>query len=328
MESRRLIAKVTLPVIAISLIGCQRTQAKRDQVLVSAINAGSSEGVRDALAKRADPNASIDDGKNYPLLLAIGNTKITPKTRRDIVGMLLGAGADPAKQQKDGFDVLMVSASAKDAELCSRFCDMGISPMRRAGNGVSAFHLAAMQGDVDSLRVMLPFIKADQIDNPMTSDHVASALELACLEGHLESARLLLEHHANPNFQGSLGVGPLVASVHGGSSDLVNLLLEHGAQVDLPLESGTTALSSACLNGRLEIARILIAHGAGINHQSKDGTTPMMCAAGRGHDDVVELLVKSGAREDLRDKKGRTAADYAKVHKSGSPGPAPESAGG
>ena len=329
MLAGRLMVRSVLPVMGIATIGSSHFQTGKDQALIDAIAAGSLGKVQEALRDGSNPNASIAGGENSPLLFAIARRGTDPKARLDIIEMLLAAGADPAKQQKDGFDALIISAFNKDADLCGRFCGMGVSPMRCAGNGVSAFHTAATLGDVTSLKAMLPFIKADQIDSPTTSNgYAVSALYIACLAGHLETATWLLEHHANPNFQDSRGSTPLLISASMGSVDLVNLLIKHGARVDLPFADGLTPLGAASFEGRLEVARTLIAHGADINHQNKSGLTAMMDAAAKGHTDVVELLLKAGARPDIRDKKGRTAADYAKAHKSGATGPAPESTGG
>lgn len=328
MAADRWMARIAVPVIGITAVGCGHFQAKKDKALIDAITMASPTKVQEALRLGANPNVSVAEGGTNPLLLAIARKGGDPKARQDIIQLLLAAGADPARQQKDGFDALIIAASAKDAELCSRFCGMGLSPMRCGAKGVSAFHMAATVGDVDSLNAMLPFVKAGQIDSPTTDKrHVETALGMACLGGHLEAARWLLDHGANPNYQDPHGDSPLMDSVFVGNLDLVNLLIERGAQVDLPFENGGTALSLACLNGKLEIARTLISHGADINHQNRIGETAMMDAAEKGHDDLVELILKAGARADLRDKKGRTAADFAKVRKPGPLGSVPESAG-
>ncbi len=329
MESRRLIARIAPPLVAVMAMGCGHFQARKDQALIDAVRANSLEKVQVALRAGANPNVSINDGATDPLFVAISNHDSHSASRRAIIDVLLGAGADPSRPQRDGMDGLYVAVSFGDAGLCSQFCKSGLSPMRISNNGVSAFHLAAAQGKANCLASMIPFLRAGEINALTTAKgHTETALTLACGNGRQEAAELLLEHGADPNILGDSSWNALIAASYSGHLDLVNLLLNHGAKVDLPFENGGTALSLMCLNGKLEIARSLITHGADINHQNKSGITPLMDAAENGHDDVVELLLKSGARKDLRDKKGRTVSDYAKLRRSKPPGAAPESVNG
>src|SRR5437764_13886147 len=71
-----------------------------------------------------------------------------------------------------------------------------------------------------------------------------TGLGLACFFGHLETARLLLGHGADPNLasRNALGVFPLHSAVAAGVPELVRLLLEHGANPDPEEPSGFTPL--------------------------------------------------------------------------------------
>lgn len=313
MAAKRLMARLALPVIGIMATGCGHFQARRDQALVDGIKADSLSKVQAALKSGADPNASAFGGASTPLLCAIASNKSDPASRKKIVETLLNAGADPSLRQRDGMDALYIAANVGDAELCERFCKMGLSPVRPAFKGFSALQIAAIGGDVDCISVMIPYIGFGQIDTPCTGeDHVESALGMACGQGKLEAAKLLIDHGANPNFQGNEGLCPLMVATVQGHLDIVKLLLSRGAQVDISAQHGATALSLASLHGNMDIMKVLIAHGADINHQNKSGVTPMIAAAMKGHHDAVEVLLKAGARGDIRDHKGFTAKDYEK----------------
>ena len=328
MAADRLMARLALPVIGITVMSCSHFQARKDQALIEGIKAGPLAKVQAALKSGANPNASAFGGSSNPLLYAIASNKSDPGSRKAIIESLLSTGADPALRQKDGMDALYIAANMGDVDLCERFCKMGLSPVRPAFKGVSALQIAAVGGDVKCIAAMLPSIHQGQIDTPSTGEgHSDSALGFACANGQLEVATLLLDHGANPNFQGQQSLNPLISASISGNHELVELLLSRGAKVDLPFRNGGTALAIASLNGNLDIMKVLIAHGANVDHQNKSGVTPMMDAAKEGHRDAVELLVKAGARAGIRDNKGLTAADYEKRRESTPSGPAPESAG-
>lgn len=313
MAADRLATRLVLPVIGIVAISCGHFQARRDQALVDGIKADSLSKVQAALKSGADPNAPVFGGASTPLLCAIASNKSDPVSRKEIVETLLNAGADPSLRQRDGMDALSIAANMGDADLCERFCKLGLSPMRPAFKGVSALQIAAVGGDARCIAAMLPSVRHGEIDTPSAGEgHADSALGFACAGGRLEAARLLLDHGANPNFQDQESLNPLISASITGNHELVELLLSRGAKVDLPFRNGGTALADASFNGNTDIMKVLIAHGADVNHQNKSGVTPMMDAAMKGHHDAVEVLLKAGARADIRDHKGLTAKDYEK----------------
>ncbi len=306
-------ARLALPVIGITAMGCGHLQARKDQALIEGIKADSLVKVQAALKSGASPNASAFGGSSTPLLCAIASNKSDPASRKAIIEALLNAGADPSLRQKDGMDALYIAADVGDSDLCGRLCKMGLSPVRPAFKGISALQIAAIGGDVNCISEMIPHLGPGQIDSPATGKQTSdSALGFACANGRLEAATLLLDHGANPNFQGQESLNPLISASIVGNRELVELLLSRGAKVDLPFQNGGTALALASLNGNVDIMKVLIAHGANVDHQNKGGVTPMMDAAKMGHRDAVELLVKAGARVDIRDNKGLTAKDHEK----------------
>lgn len=326
MKLKRPRASLALPVIAITALGCGYFQSQKDRALEAAIRSGSLEAVQHALIQGANPNATLDEGAARPLLLAIVGNGSVSQTRKAIIEALLHAGANPSEQQRDGMDALYLAANGGDADLCARFCRVGVSPTRPAFRGVSAWQAAAINGSAASLLAMLPYIPKSQIDTVSTyKEHGNSALGFACGMGHQEAAELLLDHGANPDCLSASGFTPLQDVAMGGDQVLAESLLEHGAKVDFPFRNGATALAFASLDGHLEVMRVLIAHGADINHRNKHGVTPVMDAAMEGHQDAVDLLLKAGARSDIRSDKGLTATDYEKQRESGPPGSSLES---
>ena len=89
-----------------------------------------------------------------------------------------------------------------------------------------------------------------------------SLLMLACYHGHLETARVLLDHGADPELLNDAGQTPLAGAAFKGDAALAALLLERGAAVDAVGPNGKTALMIAAMFNRVEMMRQLIDHGA------------------------------------------------------------------
>jgi uncharacterized protein len=96
-------------------------------------------------------------------------------------------------------------------------------------------------------------------------------LGLACFFGHVDAARLLLEHGADVNAL-SRNEHVQTAAIHAAAAaegkgepvryELVRLALEHGADPNLPQGSGFRAIDAARQNGDSRIEQLLVEHGA------------------------------------------------------------------
>jgi ankyrin repeat protein len=84
-----------------------------------------------------------------------------------------------------------------------------------------------------------------------------SALHRAAMEGHTETARALIERHANVNARDDLGDRPLHWAADGGHMDMIRLLLEKGADVTATNDDGQTAADRAAREGRKDIEAFL-----------------------------------------------------------------------
>ena len=121
-------------------------------------------------------------------------------------------------------------------------------------------------------------------------------LMLACENGHIDAARVLLDKGANISFADGKGRTPLYAACWGGDADMrphvdvARLLLERGADVNQAENDGTTALYLACQNGHVDMVRLLLEHGAAFDRADMSGTTPLSIAKRHGHLAVVELI--------------------------------------
>ena len=140
-------------------------------------------------------------------------------------------------------------------------------------------------------------------------------------------AKLLLDHGAQVDFQGSHGgYTPLTwASVHG-RYEVVELLLERGAQVDLQTSGGKTALMCAVVKNKaipdkdiIGLARLLLQHGASTQVKDIQGKSALSRAVSRGDKELIELLsdpAKASAPRDTSQHTPRPRTEHKKEPRS------------
>lgn len=115
------------------------------------------------------------------------------------------------------------------------------------------------------------------------------------------------------------GFQPLGLAVFFGHVDAARLLLEHGAEVNqparhaqikaAPIHSATAATDASA---RLELTRLLLARGADANAAQEGGFTPLHAAAQHGDAELARLLLDHGADRSAATEDGRTAAAIAR----------------
>ncbi|KAJ7182463.1 ankyrin repeat-containing domain protein [Mycena crocata] len=125
--------------------------------------------------------------------------------------------------------------------------------------------------------------------------YYGTALQAACWEGHIETARLLLGEGANINLRGGFCETALVAACHRGHIDIVRLLLGEGANVNAEGGNYGSALQAACLDGNIDVVRLLLREGANVNAEGGTHGNALQAAGSNGNIDIVRLLLGEGA---------------------------------
>ncbi|PRQ33863.1 putative ankyrin repeat-containing protein [Rosa chinensis] len=148
----------------------------------------------------------------------------------------------------------------------------------KARNGFDALHIAAKQGDMDVLKILMDA----HPELTMTVDlSNTTALHTAANQGHIE---------------------------------VVNFLLEAGSSLaTIARSNGKTALHSAARNGHLEVMKALLEKEPGIaTRTDKKGQTALHMAAKGQNLEVVELLINAdSALINMCDNKENTALHIA-----------------
>ncbi|KAL8993426.1 MAG: hypothetical protein Q9169_006358 [Polycauliona sp. 2 TL-2023] len=116
-----------------------------------------------------------------------------------------------------------------------------------------------------------------------------TALHLAASQGYVEILDLLLPN-LEIDAKDGYGATALYRAAEGGHEAAVRLLLDKGANTDVPNDYDQTPLHRAADLGRLTTARLLLESGAAYDLKDFYGWTPVYRAADHGHNGVADLL--------------------------------------
>jgi ankyrin repeat protein len=162
------------------------------------------------------------------------------------------------------------------------------------GHGNTALHLAAVDSDIDLIRMLLLegdadiFIKNNKHETP---------LHLAVKTGNLEGVRCLID----------LGTKSKKYP-HGDPALCAAALAKRNADRDTPLHL-------AALRGDLAIVKYLLRKGAVVTSRNSDAATALELAIFNGHIEVVAyLLTKGGNKINETDIDGHTLLHQAAMH--------------
>lgn len=170
------------------------------------------------------------------------------------------------------YEDFFVAVKQDDPGAITALLNRGFDPNTVDPQGLSGLYLAMRDSSLKAAQVLIAWPKTN-VDIRTRQDE--SPLMMACLKGHLEIARKLIDRDADVN------------------------------------KTGWTPLHYAATNGHVEIIELLLEQHAYIDAESPNGTTPLMMAAHYGSSAAVKLLLESGADPSLRNQLGLTAIDFA-----------------
>lgn len=143
-----------------------------------------------------------------------------------------------------------------------------------------------------------------------------SALLLAVLGDHVETAQLLIEHGADPNAVDDRLDTPWLATGTTGSVAMLETLLPAGPDMSIKNRYGGIAIIPASERGHVEYVRRVAATGIDVNHVNDLGWTALLetVILGDGsaaYQEIVRILLDAGAIRELSDRDGVTARQHA-----------------
>ncbi|CAK9019149.1 unnamed protein product [Durusdinium trenchii] len=183
---------------------------------------------------------------------------------------------------------------------------------------------------VGAIEVVQSFLKRDS--TTLVSACVAgrrTPLHAACMNGHAEVVKLLLEAQASAMGMDSKQVQPLHLAAQGGSLEVLALLLAARARMDATTRDQQTALHFAARSGAPgalveELLAAPVWRGKGKKGRSPGGhealkldardawgRTALHWAVVNGHRSMVLKLLELGAQRSVRDAQSETPKDLA-----------------
>lgn len=187
--------------------------------------------------------------------------------------------------------------------------------------------LAARSGDLQAVRDILASPGPSVVNDPPRGYYGQTALQAACMQGHEDVVKHLLDAGADVHFCGGNNfqrTGLQIACGQG-NEKVVRLLLEAGSEVNMSPTTnhgvriltrsqreadsppkiygvarynGRTALQAASERGHHNIVKLLLERGAEVNAPPSPvaGRIALQAAAGSGFGAIVHLLLSLGAQ--------------------------------
>ncbi|MGE0814197.1 MAG: ankyrin repeat domain-containing protein [Vicinamibacterales bacterium] len=289
-------------------------------VLMAAAGSGSAEAVTRLLDAGADVNAvDATNGQSALMFAAARNAEAA-------IRVLLARGADPSAATKVvrlGRVLVDANGDPLSEEEAARIRSRQASTdPRRQGRvfgatvmgGMTALHFAAREGHMAAVRAL---VEGGAGVNEVSGGERTSPMVEAIINGHLDMARYLLDHGADPTLANIDGLTPLYATVdmkwrhntwypqptvdeeRTGYLELMSALMDKGADVNARLmrklwfrkfrygddwvePMGATAFWRAAQANDIAAMRLLASRGADPQIPTLLGVTPLMVAAGVG----------------------------------------------
>ncbi|XP_028043178.1 ankyrin-3 isoform X1 [Bombyx mandarina] len=156
----------------------------------------------------------------------------------------------------------------------------------------TALHYASEQGHIDTAKLLIE--AGCKID--VTASDGLTPLHVAVVKNHIEIVRLLIAAGSNVNYKTHEKMTPLHFASSRGFLDIVKLLVSNGALLEARDTAERTALYLAAGRGHCDVVKYLIHSGANVNGEEIHGYTPLCEAVWQRYTTVVEILLLAGAR--------------------------------
>jgi ankyrin repeat protein len=152
------------------------------------------------------------------------------------------------------------AAKARDAVAVKALLKNGADVNAAQGDGMTALHWAATNGDAALTRMLL---SAGANIRATTRLGGITALHMASESGHAQVVAALIAAGADTNGATTTGATPLMLAARSGSSETVTRLVETGADINAKEKGfGQTALMVAAGLDRADVVRLLMSRGA------------------------------------------------------------------
>ncbi|XP_073274218.1 ankyrin repeat-containing protein At5g02620-like [Primulina huaijiensis] len=219
-----------------------------------------------------------------------------------------------SKQNSSGETALYIAAECGYAELVRemiKYYDL-MAAESKARNGFDALHIAAKQGDLEVVKVLMEA----HPELSMTVDLAnTTALHTAATQGHLDIVNYLLEtEHSLANIARSNGKTALHSAARNGHSEVLRAILNSDPGIMTRTDKkGQTALHMAVKGQNLQVVEEFIkVDPLVVNTVDTKGNTALHIATRKGRAQIVKLLLSvKETNTRLVNRSNETAIDTA-----------------
>eukprot|EP01124_Arcella_intermedia_P002921 TRINITY_DN11598_c0_g1_i1.p1 TRINITY_DN11598_c0_g1~~TRINITY_DN11598_c0_g1_i1.p1 ORF type:complete len:1146 (-),score=287.23 TRINITY_DN11598_c0_g1_i1:3-3440(-) len=240
------------------------------------------------LQNKADVNTFDRQGKT-PLA-----SLCSTSGNKEVLLLLISYGASINTIDKDGKTPLH-EAVKKTPDIVKALIESKANINHKNRAQETALYLASKNGRAIIVDLLLQANATVEIEP--TDREGKNPLHHACLKGHTELVKRLLDSKANPNTMDLQRETPVHCVCRVGHIQLLELLLSNGARIS-PSFSGewhNSPLHVACSVGNKKMTRFLIENGADVNAKNHSGVTPLHAAAIEGKYEIIAVLLERKA---------------------------------
>ena len=198
---------------------------------------------------------------------------------RDMVDMLLAAGADPNPANDYGVTPLMQACVNRNDDMVVKLLDAGADPNVLMITGVSALMKCSQAG---AQKAVVALIKAGADVNISESRKDQTALMWAANSAHASIVQSLIDAGADVSSRTPGGFTPLMFAARSGDIESARSLLDAGADPDEASDKEGNALVIASAGGHEELALYLLSRGADPGFADEYGITALHNAVRAG----------------------------------------------
>jgi ankyrin repeat protein len=215
----------------------------------------------------------------------------------ELVQWFIGHGADLNRRARDGATPLHYAAMKGDQEKTKLLIEAGAMIDIWDLAGRSPLHTAAVHGHVRIVEYLYLWDKAKQ---ELRDRSGWTVLHLAAMSGNESVVQFLVDLNIDKEAKDRNGRTALHLAAMAGKKDVVKLLIDHAADTKAKDSQGRDTLHLAAMAGKKDVVEFLIDCGFDKEVMDNAYTTPLGLAAGFGHEAVARLLVAHGADCDCK----------------------------
>ncbi|XP_029651673.1 E3 ubiquitin-protein ligase MIB2-like isoform X2 [Octopus sinensis] len=277
------------------LLNMSHKDTRLDQFVREAAQ-GQIDNIREVITKHPD---KIDQRSSGKTALQVASHQ----GHKDIVIMLLDAGANLELQDEDGDTALHYSAFGNQPEVMELLLLKGANINAFNKGGCSTLHVAVNKQFVKCVRVLLKHSTPVNIQDAYGD----TALHDAIGKENRQIIDFLVSYPGiDYTLRNNRGFNVLHhAALKGNNFATERILQKCRHIVDIKKDDGFAALHLAALNGHREVANTLLTVGqAQLDIRNNRQQTPLLLAVSQGHIGLTEFLVSKGAEINAEDEDG------------------------